>query len=83
MEASSNRLLPTSELVVALNALPRAEKAPPPPPQTLNVLMDHTLKDNQEKCVEGGTWQPAATEVGEWEEHNPDQMEAKMYDLLY
>ena len=31
---------PTSELVVALNALPRAEE----PPQTVNELMDHTLE---------------------------------------
>ena len=65
---------PTSELVVALNALPRAE-VPLPPPQTLNELMDHTLKDYQEECVEEGTWQPdPATEVGEWKEHDLDQM---------
>ena len=71
---------PTSELVVALNALPRAEE----PLQTMNELMDHTLKDYQEECVEEGTWQPdPATEVGEWEEHDLDQMEAKMNDLLY
>ena len=41
---------PTSELVVALNALRRAEE--PPPPQTVNELMDHSLKDYQEECVE-------------------------------
>ena len=74
---------PTSELVVTLNALPRAE-VPLPPPQTLNELMDHTLKDYQEECVEEGTWQPdPATEVGEWKEHDLDQMEAKMNDLVY
>ena len=74
----------TNELVVALSALPRAEEPPPPPPQSLKELMDHTLKDYQEECVEEGTWQPdPATEVGEWEEHDLDQMEAKMNDLLY
>ena len=74
----------TSELVIALNALPRAEEPPPHPPQSLNGLIEHTLKDYQEECVEGGTWQPdPATEVGEWEEHDLDQMEAKMNDLLY
>ena len=45
---------PTSELVVALNALPRAEE--PLPPESLNDLMDHTLKDYQEECVEEGTF---------------------------
>ena len=75
---------PTSELVVALNALPRAEKAPPPPTQTLNELMDDTLKDFEEECMEEGTWQPdPATEVGEWEEYDLNEMEAKMNDLLY
>ena len=75
---------PTSELVVVLTALPRAEEPAPPPPQTLNELMDHTLKDYREECAEGGTWQPdPATEVGEVEEHDLDQMDAKMNDLLY
>ena len=45
---------PTSELVVALKALPRAED-PPPPSQTVNELMDCTLKDYEEECVEEGT----------------------------
>ena len=30
----------SSELIVALSALPRAEEAPVPPPQSLNKLMD-------------------------------------------
>ena len=34
----------SSELIVALSALPRAEEAPVPPPQSLNELMNHTLK---------------------------------------
>ena len=71
----------TSELVVALNALPRAEE---PPPQTLTELMDCTLKDYQEECVEEGTFpSDPATEVGEWEEQDLDQMEANLNDLLY
>ena len=52
---------PTSELVVALNALLRAEE----PPQPVNELMDHTLKDYQEECAEEGTFQSnPALEVG-------------------
>ena len=71
----------TSELVVALNALPRAEE---PPPQTVTELMDCTLKDYQEECVEEGTFpSDPATEVGEWEEQDLDQMEANLNDLLY
>ena len=55
---------PTSELVVALKALLRAEE--PLPPQSLNDLMDHTLKDYQDECVEEGTFRSnPATEVGE------------------
>ena len=46
---------PTSELVMALKALPRAEDPPPPPPQTVNELMERTLKDYEEDCVEEGT----------------------------
>ena len=44
---------PTSELVIAMNALPRAEE--PAPPQTVNELMDCTLKDYQEECVDPQT----------------------------
>ena len=71
----------TSELVVALNALPRAEE---PPPKTVTELMDCTLNDYQEECVEEGTFpSDPATEVGEWEEQDLDQMEANLNDLLY
>ena len=46
--------------------------------------MDHNLKDYQEECVEEGTFQSdPATEVWEWEEHDLDQMEANVNDLLY
>ena len=74
--------LPTSELVVALKALPRAEE--PTPPQTVNELMDCTLKEYEEECVEEGTYpSDPTTEVGEWEEQDLDQMEANLNDLLY
>ena len=73
---------PTSELVVALKALPRAEE--PTPPQTVNELMDCTLKEYEEECVEEGTYpSDPTTEVGEWEEQDLDQMEANLNDLLY
>ena len=49
---------PSSELIVALSALPRAEEAPVPASQSLNELMNHTLKDYHEECVDEGTWQP-------------------------
>ena len=75
---------PSSELIVALSALPQAEEAPVPPPQSLNELMNHTLKDYHEECVDEGTWQPdPATDVGEWEEYDLNEMDAKMNDMLY
>ena len=53
-------------------------------PQTVNELMDHTLKDYQEECVEEGTFpSDPAPEVGEWEEQDLDQMEANLNDLFY
>ena len=63
---------PTSELVVALKALPRAEDPLPPttpsPVCSVNELMEGTLKDYEEECVEEGTFHSdPATEVGEWE----------------
>ena len=68
----------TSELVVALKALPRAEDPPPPPPQTVNELMDCTLKDYEEECVEEGTVpSELTTEEGEWEDQELNQMELK------
>ena len=76
---------PTSELVIALKALPRAEDPPPPPPsQTVNELMECTLKDYEEECVEEGTVpSQLTTEVGDSEEQALDQMEANLNDLLY
>ena len=104
---------PTRELVVALNALPRADPPPahaldmkatrelemaqiglpraadpsPPPPtvspvQSVNELMEGTLKDYEEECVEEGTFQSdPATEVGEWEVI--DQMDTQLNQHLY
>ena len=46
--------------------------------------MEGTLKDYEEECVEEGTFQAdPAKEVGEWEEHDLDQMETQLNDLLY
>ena len=74
---------PTSELVVALKALPRAEDPlPPPTPSPINELMEGTLKDYEEECVEEGTFHSdPATEVGEWEVL--DQMDTQFNQLLY
>ena len=78
---------PTSELVLALNALPRADPLTPPTPSpvcSVDELMEGTLKDYEEECVEEGTCQAdPAKEVGEWEEHDLDQMETQLNDLLY
>ena len=78
---------PTSELVVALNALPRADPPPPPtasPVQSVNELMEGTLKDYEEECVEKGTFHSdPVTEVGEWEVQDLDQMETQLNNLLY
>ena len=62
-----------------MKALPRAEE--PPPPQTVNELMDFTLKDYQEERVEGGTFpSDPATELGGWVDRDLDQMEANLND---
>ena len=76
---------PTSELVLALKALPRAEDPPPPPtPSPIHELMERTLKDYEEECVEEGTFHSdPATEVGEWEIQDLDQMETQFNQLLY
>ena len=72
---------PTSKLVVALNALPRAEDPPPPPtPSPINELIEGTLKDYEEECMEEGT-SPLATKVGE--DQDLDQMETQLNHLLY
>ena len=75
---------PTSELVVALNALPRADDPPPPstpsPVCSVIELMEGTLKEYEEECVEEGT-SSLVTEVGE--EQDLDQMETQLNYLLY
>ena len=76
---------PTSELVMDLKALPRAEDPPLPPiPQTVSELMEGTLKDYEEECLEEGTVpSQLITEVGDSEDQDLDQMEANLNDLLY
>ena len=79
---------PTSELVMTLKALPRAEDPPPPPTPSpvcsVNELMEGTLKDYEEECVEEGTFHSdPATEVGEWEVQDLDQIETQLNHLLY
>ena len=79
---------PTSRLVVALKALPRAEdQLPPPTPSpvcSVHELMEGTLKDYEEACVEEGTFHsdPSA-EVGEWDIQDFDHMETQLNHLLY
>ena len=75
---------PTSELVTALKALPRADDPVPTPPQTVNELMEGTLKDYEEECVEEGTVpSQLTTEAGGAEDQDLDQMETQLNDLLY
>ena len=70
---------PTSELVMALNALPKADDPlPPPTPSPIDDLMEGTLKDYEEECVEEGTSSLTA-EAGE----ELDQMETQFNQLLY
>ena len=66
---------PTSELVIALNALPKAAdltplSTPSPTDQSVNALMEGTLKDYEEECIEEGG-----------EELN--QMDTQFNQLLY
>ena len=66
---------PTSELVIALNALPKAADltplpTPSPTDQSVNELMEGTLKDYEEECLEEG-----GKEL--------DQMETQFNQLLY
>ena len=78
---------PTSELVNALNTLPKADNptpvpTPSPTDQSVNELMEGTLKDYEEECVEEGTFHSdPATEVGEWE--ILDEMDTQFNQLLY
>ena len=70
---------PTNELMIALNALPKADDPlPPPTPSPIDDLMEGTLKDYEEECVEEGTSSLTA-EAGE----ELDQMETQFNQLLY
>ena len=74
----------TRELEMSLIGLPRAEDPLPPPTPSpvcsVNELMEGTLKDYEEECMEEGT-SPLATEVGE--EQDLAQMETQLNHLLY
>ena len=68
---------PTTELVIALNALPKAADltplpTPSPTDQSVNELMEGTLKDYEEECIEEGG-----------EEQVLDQMDTQFNQLLY
>ena len=68
---------PTSELVIALDALPKAaDQTPLPTPsptdQSVNELMEGTLKDYKEECIEEGG-----------EEQVLNQMDTQFNQLLY
>ena len=71
---------------VVLN-LARVDPLTPPTPSpvcSVDELMEGTLKDYEEECLEEGTFQADPTkEVGEWEEHDLDQMETQLNELLY
>ena len=74
---------PTSQLMVAMKALPRAED-PPPAPSPIHDLMEGTLKEYEEECVEEGTFRSDPnTEVGEWDIQDLDQMDTQFNQLLY
>ena len=79
---------PTSELVIALDALPKAADpmplpTPSPTDQSVNELIEGTLKDYKEECVEEGTFQSdPTTEVGEWDIQDIDQMDTQFNQLL-
>ena len=82
-EAQQAQPPPTSELVLALNALPRADDPLPTlsPPQSVSELMEGTLKDYEEECVEEGTApSPLTTESGD--DPDLDQMKTQLNDLL-
>ena len=69
---------PTSELVWALNAIPRADPPPTPSPivspvSSVNDLMEGTLKEYEEECQVD----PAQ------EDQDLDQMDTQLNELLY
>ena len=80
-QAPASDMRATPELEMALIGLPRADDPPPPPtPSPINELIEGTLKDYEEECIEEGT-SSLATEVGE--EQDLDQMETQFNHLLY
>ena len=82
------RQRPTSELVIALNALPRADPLPPPVPPTpssvhsVNELMEGTLKDYEEECVKEGT-SPSQLTTEPGDDQDLADMETQLNELLY
>ena len=81
---------PTSELVIAVNALPRAvDPLPPLPPtpspvRSVSELMEGTLKEYEEECVKEGTApSQLTTDTGELEDRDLAEMETQLNDLLY
>ena len=83
----------TSELVLALNAIPQMDSTLPPPTpsptQPVQAWINGPLKDYEEECVEEGTFHAdPAKEVGEWEivdqdATDLDQMDTQLNQLLY
>ena len=72
----------TRELEMALIGLPRADPLTPPTPSpvcSVDELMEGTLKDYEEECLEEGTCQTDPAQ----EEHDLDQMETQLNELLY
>ena len=75
---------PTSELVLALNAIPRADPPPTPSPIISPDPSVKALKEYEEECLDEGTVHSDPTkEVGEWEEFDLDQMDTQLNELLY
>ena len=70
---------PTSELAMALNAIPKADALTPLPTPSPT---DPSVNEMMEECVEEGTfYSDPATEVGEWE--ILDQMDTQFNQLLW
>ena len=75
-------LTPTSGLVLAMNAIPRADPLTPPTPSpvcSVDELMEGTLKDYEEECVEEGTVQADPVQ----EDYVLDQMDTQLNEILY